>query len=49
MVRDADLNDRNKWPEYVFWLVDKVDKFRKAFRRRVEKLNLDQVPVVPSA
>jgi Domain of unknown function (DUF4268) len=49
LQRDADLNDRNQWPEYVSWLVEKVDKFRKAFVPRVKKLNLDQAPVVTSA
>ena len=38
--READLNDRSKWDEYISWLVDKVAKFRKAFGPRVLKLKL---------
>ncbi len=40
--RPANLNDRDKWPEYIAWLTDKVGKFTKAFGPRVKKLNLDQ-------
>ena len=36
--RSADLNDRNRWNEYVSWLVDRVDKIRKAFGPRVKGL-----------
>jgi Domain of unknown function (DUF4268) len=36
--REAYLEDRSKWDEYVAWLVDKVAKFRKAFGHRVSKL-----------
>ena len=43
LERHADLNDRLKWPEYVSWLVERIDKFRKAFGPRVKKLNLDGV------
>jgi hypothetical protein len=42
LSRDADLNDRSKWSEYVTWLVDKTDKFKKVFWPRVKKLNLTQ-------
>ena len=49
LQRAADLNDRDKWPEYVSWLVDKVDKFKKAFGPRVKKLDLDELPVTTSA
>ncbi len=38
--READLDDRSKWDEYISWLVDKVGKFKKAFGPRVLKLNL---------
>jgi hypothetical protein len=48
LQRAADLNDRDKWPEYVSWLVDKVEKFKNAFGPRVKKLNLDQVPPATS-
>ena len=47
--RAADLNDRDKWPEYVSWLVDKVDRFKKTFGPRVKKLNLNQVSDMTSA
>ena len=43
----ADLNNRDRWPEYISWLVDKVDKFKKAFGPRVKKLHLDQMSVAP--
>jgi hypothetical protein len=43
LERAADLSNRDKWPEYVSWLVDKVEKFKRAFGPRVKKLNLDQV------
>jgi hypothetical protein len=33
--READLNDRNQWDEYIDWLVARVDKFRKVFGPRV--------------
>ena len=36
--READLDDRGKWDEYISWLVDKVAKFRKAFGPRILKL-----------
>ena len=38
--RVADLDDRSKWDEYVSWLVDHVDKFRKVFGPRVKALTL---------
>jgi len=38
--RDADLNDRAKWPEYLAWLSDQVSKFKRAFEPRVKKLVL---------
>ena len=44
LSRDADLDDRTKWPEYISWLVERVDKFKKAFGPRVKKLNLSQSP-----
>jgi hypothetical protein len=48
LERMADLNDHDRWPEYLSWLVDKVDKFKKAFGPRVKKLNLDQMSGAPS-
>jgi hypothetical protein len=41
--READLNDRDHWDEYIGWLVTSVEKFRKAFVPRVKQLNLAQV------
>jgi hypothetical protein len=43
LERAADISNREKWPEYVSWLVDRVDKFKRAFGPRVKKLNLDEV------
>ena len=40
LSRKADLNDRTKWPEYCDWLVERVDRFRRAFGPRVKKLDL---------
>jgi len=40
LERPADLNARNNWPEYIAWLADEVDKFKRAFGSRVKKLNL---------
>jgi hypothetical protein len=42
LSRDADLYNRDNWPEYISWLVDKVDKFIKAFRPRIGNLDLTQ-------
>lgn len=40
--RAADLDDRTQWDGYISWLVERVDKFRKAFGPRVKALNLAQ-------
>ncbi|MFC1652834.1 DUF4268 domain-containing protein [Planctomycetota bacterium] len=40
LYRDADLNNRQQWPEYCDWLVDQVAKFRKVFCPRIKKLVL---------
>jgi Domain of unknown function (DUF4268) len=40
--RAADLNNRDKWPEYVAWLTERVAKFKKAFEPRIKKLDLSQ-------
>lgn len=40
--RDADLNDRHKWPEYLAWLVEQTSKFKKAFEPRIRKLVITQ-------
>ena len=38
--RDADLQDRSRWDEYMSWLVEMTAKFRKAFMPRVKRLSL---------
>lgn len=40
--RDADLNKREKWDEYLNWLVDMTLRFRKAFSERIKKLDLNK-------
>ncbi|HML91091.1 DUF4268 domain-containing protein [Methyloceanibacter sp.] len=41
LQRDADLADRDRWPEYISWLVEMIDKFKKTFGPRVKRLSLD--------
>jgi hypothetical protein len=41
--RAANLHDRSRWDEYISWLVERVDKFKKAFGPRVKSLDLAQV------
>ena len=38
--RPAELEKRDRWPEYLNWLIDHNIKFRKAFGLRVKKLDL---------
>ncbi len=38
--RDADLTLRDKWPEYLNWLVERVSRFKKAFEPRIRKLKI---------
>jgi len=40
--RAADLNNRDKWPEYVAWLAERVAQFKRAFEPRIKKLDLSQ-------
>jgi len=40
VYRDADLSRRDKWPEYLKWLVDMTVRFRKTFGPRVKALDL---------
>jgi hypothetical protein len=40
--READLDNRSKWPEYISWLAERVTKFKKAFEPRVKQLVLSQ-------
>jgi Domain of unknown function (DUF4268) len=38
--RDADLTLRDKWPEYLVWLVERVHRFKKAFEPRIRQLKI---------
>jgi hypothetical protein len=38
--RSADISSREKWPEYLSWLVDHTLRFRKAFGPRLKALDL---------
>lgn len=38
LLRDVDLSNREAWPEYCDWLIDKVIKFRASFIPRVRNL-----------
>ena len=38
---DADLNRRDKWPEYIEWMLDRTTKLRQAFAPRARLLDLD--------
>jgi hypothetical protein len=49
LSRDADLYDRGKWPEYISWLVDMVDKFKRVFGPRVLALDLTAAPPPPQS
>lgn len=42
LVRDADLSNRDAWPEYVDWLVDMTSRFRTTFMPRVKNLDLSE-------
>ena len=41
LYRDADLARRDKWPEYLSWMVDTTRRFRQAFGARLKVLNLN--------
>jgi hypothetical protein len=41
LSRSVDLNDRNKWPEYVDWMVEMTAKFRTSFMPRIRAMKLD--------
>lgn len=38
--RDANLNDKSKWPEYHLWLADKLDALHKVFLARAPELDV---------
>lgn len=40
VYRDTDLRRRDKWPEYLDWMVDMTDRFRRVFGPRIRDLNL---------
>lgn len=42
LKRDANIEDKNKWDEYLEWLVDRTVKFRRAFGKRVKTMNFEQ-------
>jgi hypothetical protein len=37
-LRPGDLTQKNKWPEYLQWIVDNTMKFRNTFGPRVRGL-----------
>ncbi|HEX9728627.1 MAG TPA: DUF4268 domain-containing protein [Gemmatimonadales bacterium] len=41
LTRDADLTSREKWPEYIDWMVQMTDGFRRTFGPRVKQLDLE--------
>jgi hypothetical protein len=41
LYRGADLTNRGKWPEYLDWMVQITDRFRKTFGPRVKQLDLE--------
>jgi Domain of unknown function (DUF4268) len=41
IYREADLSLRDKWPEYLEWMVDMTRRFREAFSPRLKHLNLN--------
>lgn len=45
LYRDADLVRRDKWPEYLAWMVDMTRRFRQAFGARLRLLNLSSEEV----
>jgi hypothetical protein len=38
--REANLDDRARWDDYVSWIVVRIDKCKKAFGPRVKQLDL---------
>ena len=37
----ANLDDRDQWPTYFAWLVEKLDTLHRVFSQRVKELDLD--------
>ncbi|HVM50315.1 MAG TPA: DUF4268 domain-containing protein [Candidatus Acidoferrum sp.] len=46
LYRDADLGRRDKWPEYLAWMVDRTRRFRQAFGPRLKLLAVTPEEVV---
>jgi hypothetical protein len=44
LSREADLTRKDKWPEYLKWLVDITVGFRRVFGPRVKALDLAETP-----
>jgi hypothetical protein len=44
LIKDADLQNKDAWPEYVEWLVDMTAKFRSVFMPRAKALRIDSPP-----
>ncbi len=42
LYRDADLTRRDRWPEYIAWMVERIGKFRKTFGPRIKALDLGE-------
>lgn len=41
IYREADLSRRDKWPEFLEWMVDMTRRFREAFSPRLSHLDLN--------
>ena len=43
VYREADLDKQENWPEYVAWMVNRIQRFREVFGPRVKDLDLNQL------
>lgn len=41
LKRNADLEDRQRWNEYIDWLVEMTVKFRRAFGKRIKTMEFE--------
>jgi len=41
LKRQADLENKDKWDEYINWLVDMTVRFRKAFSKRLKNMDFN--------
>lgn len=39
--KEADLNDRNRWPEYHAWLVEKLDGLHRVFQPIIKNVDVE--------